>query len=261
MEKVPTSKSALLAGAFVAAAVLAQPARADQWTFGFNGVGISGVATISTTPNVSPPDPNPACGTAGQNPCRADPPGAYMITHISGTFSDANIGISNASISGLVPTTPTNERDPTFDPLVPASLSYVDYTNEATQGGGLSYDNLFYPQPDGNPFVCDPDPATGGYPFKGTFLDIFGVAFTITGGGIIGTDTVDFWGDGNFGFGPLTFGAAVTDGVDKLDYQFSGISAPVPEPTTWAMLLLGFAGVGFSGYRRSRKGSAAIVAA
>jgi hypothetical protein len=33
----------------------------------------------------------------------------------------------------------------------------------------------------------------------------------------------------------------------------------VPEPSTWAMMLLGFAGLGFAGYRRSRK--AAAVAA
>ena len=28
----------------------------------------------------------------------------------------------------------------------------------------------------------------------------------------------------------------------------------VPEPSTWAMLLLGFAGIGFMAYRRSRQG-------
>ena len=27
----------------------------------------------------------------------------------------------------------------------------------------------------------------------------------------------------------------------------------VPEPSTWAMLLLGFAGLGFVGYRRTRR--------
>ena len=47
----------------------------------------------------------------------------------------------------------------------------------------------------------------------------------------------------------------------ELDYQFAGINAAIPEPSTWAMLLVGFAGVGFAGYRRSQKGSAAIVAA
>ena len=32
--------------------------------------------------------------------------------------------------------------------------------------------------------------------------------------------------------------------------------SPVPEPSTWAMMLLGFAGLGFAGYRASRKTAA-----
>ena len=32
-----------------------------------------------------------------------------------------------------------------------------------------------------------------------------------------------------------------------------------PEPSTWAMMLLGFAGIGFAGYRASRKGAAAAA--
>jgi hypothetical protein len=31
------------------------------------------------------------------------------------------------------------------------------------------------------------------------------------------------------------------------------ITAPVPEPSTWAMLLIGFAGIGFASYRKSRR--------
>jgi len=34
---------------------------------------------------------------------------------------------------------------------------------------------------------------------------------------------------------------------------------PIPEPSTWAMMLLGFAGLGFLGYRPARKGQAASV--
>ena len=43
-------------------------------------------------------------------------------------------------------------------------------------------------------------------------------------------------------------------------YSISGVpegSAPfvaAPEPATWAMLLIGFTGIGYMGYRRSRKG-------
>jgi uncharacterized membrane protein len=34
----------------------------------------------------------------------------------------------------------------------------------------------------------------------------------------------------------------------------------VPEPSTWAMMLLGFVGLGFVGYRRARKGQATLAA-
>jgi hypothetical protein len=40
---------------------------------------------------------------------------------------------------------------------------------------------------------------------------------------------------------------------------FSLNGALVPEPSTWAMMLLGFAGLGFAGYRHARKGRPASV--
>ena len=39
------------------------------------------------------------------------------------------------------------------------------------------------------------------------------------------------------------------------------ITTPVPEPSTWAMMILGFAGVGFMAYRRSRKDQGLALAA
>jgi hypothetical protein len=38
-------------------------------------------------------------------------------------------------------------------------------------------------------------------------------------------------------------------GIDNVSYNYNA----VPEPSTWAMLLAGFAGLGFAGYRSSRK--------
>jgi hypothetical protein len=38
-------------------------------------------------------------------------------------------------------------------------------------------------------------------------------------------------------------------------------TTPVPEPSTWAMMALGFAGLGFTAFRRSRKGDISIVPA
>jgi hypothetical protein len=37
------------------------------------------------------------------------------------------------------------------------------------------------------------------------------------------------------------------------DANPSGYVVPVPEASTWAMMLVGFAGLGFAGYRRTRK--------
>jgi hypothetical protein len=41
---------------------------------------------------------------------------------------------------------------------------------------------------------------------------------------------------------------------DGIEWGFNVV--PVPEPSTWAMLLIGMAGLGFAGYRRSRRGVA-----
>jgi phospholipase/lecithinase/hemolysin len=39
-----------------------------------------------------------------------------------------------------------------------------------------------------------------------------------------------------------------------------GMLAAIPEPSTWAMTLLGFAALGFAGYRRARAGHAPLGA-
>jgi hypothetical protein len=40
--------------------------------------------------------------------------------------------------------------------------------------------------------------------------------------------------------------------------QFT-LTAAVPEPSTWAMMILGFAGVGFMAYRRKSEGTLATA--
>ena len=36
-----------------------------------------------------------------------------------------------------------------------------------------------------------------------------------------------------------------------LDVSFTPVGPPVPEPSTWVLILLGFAGLGFAGWRRT----------
>ena len=41
--------------------------------------------------------------------------------------------------------------------------------------------------------------------------------------------------------------------------DFGSITAAVPEPSTWAMMILGFSGVGFMAYRRRNKPSLGVA--
>jgi hypothetical protein len=65
-------------------------------------------------------------------------------------------------------------------------------------------------------------------------------------------DVIDLGSD----FGPsidLTFGyTLVADGSGGFGFDFA-IGGAVPEASTWAMMLVGFAGLGFAGYRSTRK--------
>jgi hypothetical protein len=55
--------------------------------------------------------------------------------------------------------------------------------------------------------------------------------------------------------GIIGFTASSSTG-DPFEFGMAG----VPEPSTWALMLLGFAGLGFAGYRRARAGHAALIA-
>lgn len=92
-----------------------------------------------------------------------------------------------------------------------------------------------------------------------SFIDttqISSQTFTALGGGNVSTSSVNFvnapagFSDSlvfryTFGQGAATFG-------DAISLTPGGILTPVPEPSTWAMMILGFAGVGFVAYRRKQ---------
>jgi hypothetical protein len=231
--------------AFVAALGFGAQAKAEVVQFSIGGLGYSVKGYATLAPDVSPTDPDPNCGTDG-NACRHDPAGAYKITSITGIFSDTADGISNAAITGLIPIAPALPRDPTFDPLLPTSLSFVDYSQSAF----FSYDNLFFP--DGSPIDCTT------FPFTGTIVDDFGAAFTVAGG-----YTVNLWGDGDLhGPGTTAYGIDVVMGSNLLSSTFDGLNGgpvPLPEPSTWALMLLA---VGALGLRlRQRRGQRLVAAA
>lgn len=64
-----------------------------------------------------------------------------------------------------------------------------------------------------------------------------------------------FFGATNPGGISSIFIANDSGGIEVDDLQFGFLSSAVPEPSTWAMMVLGFAGVGFMAYRRKSQGS------
>jgi hypothetical protein len=210
--------------------VAASPAAwASSYDFSFSGGGLSGSGIISVS---STPVPGV--------------PGGYQVTGIQGVFSDATLGILNATIIGVDATSlPSNiNSDGTF---VPPAV--------AADGTGFSYDNIFYPG--GNsPAVCPP-PGVGDpepdYPFGGGLLDIYGLLFNVQGG-----YSVDVWSNGVIpGFG-LAYGVGDSkNGVvlDTFGEPFSGTSvnfSEAPEPSSLLLLGSGIAGLGLA-FARKRK--------
>ena len=233
-------------------------AQAASVNFFFTGGGITGSGTFTvaadshasssfgmgTKPNSTGP------GYFGL----ADPLNALQITGAIGNFSDTVLGISNVAITGVV----TNDYLPHFDndPTIPYSFSWWPGTGYPTSGTVLSYDNLFYPGA-AAPETCEGVPS-GGY------LDDYGVMLTLAN-----NDVVDVYSDGGGGVGSTIYGAAVANTMSGmiLHYDDNCISAEIcigamtlsaPEPSTWAMMVLGFAGLGYAGVRKARR--AATVA-
>lgn len=213
----------LAAGAVVVALAAAPQAQAGVAGFVFSGAGLSGHGLLTVTPDT----------------VVGDPSGAYTITGISGSFSDSNLGISNAAITPLVAINPVS---PPRGAPVPVSMSLYSVVNPPPHDSAISYDNLFYP--DGSPVTC------GGYPLFGGPLDVYGVMFTLSNG-----DIGELFSNGGLpGKVPVTFGGVVISGNTVLDFQSTGVSFAVPEPDS--LWLLGVGLLGVMAWRRGKDGSA-----
>jgi hypothetical protein len=222
-------KKTLWAVAAFAGAALAGQAHAATMPITFSGPGVSGslVVTFGSATDARYSD-------------------ALQITGVSGTFTDTNNGLDiHATVTGLEPVSPTSPGDPANIGIVPHDFSTFAVASglPSMSNGVITYDNLYWPG--GSPPLADDFDGAGG------FLDIYGLAFTIGGGTI-----VDLFDNGVGAFSGIDyggFGVVVANHDVALDYVAAGVAAATPEPSTWAMMALGFAGLGFAGYRKARK--------
>ncbi len=202
----------LIYAASLVLASLATRANADTFQFTFGGPGVSGAVSLTY-------------GTATD----AKYPQAFEVTGISGTFSDSNIGITGASITGLEP---VNHATPEpGNTLAPNDFSRFAVASglPAQSNGFITYDNLFWP---------GGSPQTGSdYPFFGGFEDVYGLLFDLGNGQV-----VNFWSNGiTPGAVSPDYGVAVASSSTSLDYVGGGVSI-TPEPGTFGLLGTGLLG-------------------
>jgi PEP-CTERM motif len=180
---------------------------------------------------------------------------------ILGSPEIANAAIQNLSISGNLDGhdyTGKLSLDVSGGQAVSGTgtLSILGLTNAplvlitSTTPGAAGYPGIGYRGNDGTDYFS----LDQVYPISPNGL-LFDVGTTTTEWGMHPLFAI--WSEGN------GYGSAFTGQVAGVEYyNIQGIatsSGAVPEPSTWAMLGLGFAGLGLAGWRRTRKDRLALA--
>ncbi len=169
----------------------------------------------------------------------SEDPGTISTTGYNILTFTGSIDGHGVSLLGGQPGFLPNPPDPGTPPGVSGSPAISAY--------GLSFDNILYADGTSVLIPCSLTPS-----LTNQYLDAYGVLLSYDG--IEG----EIWGNGPFGApGTYTFATQnSTSGADGGYLYANGsenFSISAPEPSTWAMMTFGFAGLGFVGYRSSRK--------
>jgi hypothetical protein len=166
-------------------------------------------------------------------------PSTLTITDITGSNITTN---KNDFVIGMITwvNRATYNTDTNFNVKYTFTLNFTSPTNSSDfQPFYLNIQQTTNPAPD-NVFNISQSTLNGLGPFTLNGVTVSDIHFVEYGDG---------WYDGSKWTNP-------EGGTSKLkivaDFTFATAAPPVPEPSTWAMMILGFAGVGFMAYRRKR---------
>jgi hypothetical protein len=198
--------------------------------------------------------------------CVSNPSHATVFT-TAASYNAVNVTSNDVTFGGIV-----GARSSVFEPS-PFSIGNVSITSVIN---AVSSSSLFSTPAD--TFFVNQFAAPATFSFSSP---VSAVGFTLADGFSGGTITAQFFDgstlDGSFNFsaanqtafsffgvngiGPITSVTLTPDFNSFLlvDQIQSGVAA-VPEPSTWAMMILGFCGIGFMAYRRKSKAPAIRVA-
>jgi hypothetical protein len=157
----------------------------------------------------------------------ASPVSTGVTYTFTGNFQNGNFAPENASFSITVPTAITSDQ--TFT-AAQANLACGDNFVQCT---GVSFLTTATPGQDVVTINFNTLNSS-----QQEFYDFAATAF--------GTDSVNPQDGGAFG--------------NNATLTTTGVVAAVPEPSTWAMMILGFCGLGFMAYRRKQNGASLRLA-
>lgn len=225
--------SRLSAAALIAAAAtaLASPARADlvQLTdVQLTGQGIGSTTTVLTLQSPGSSTFESGGVSANGTPTGDAQPGSSQST----TFTFGTLGITSANQLALIVnlSEPGSENPPTVVTDAPYTITLTGFTSSSATTPTFTASaptNLTLEQIHGG---------VGGS----------GIVFALTNGE--DTELNNFIASNpNYVLSVFASFSSASGGLDVIQ---AGHIAAVPEPSTWAMMMLGFAGLGFLAYRR-----------
>ena len=150
-----------------------------------------------------------------------------FVTTSDTSNPSTNAPWGGASVTGFEITAVSGD---VFGPGGGAITSVISNPNQGSGGSTTNYGFIY----DNNLFGTSP------------YLNLYGVLFTTAPSGSIW----NLWGTSPTDYELYTYSSGQGEGVDV---HGTMTVAAVPEPTTWAMMVLGFAGVGLLAYRRKSK--------